>query len=48
MVILKMCYLARPFYFLIQLFRERLLEKSVKVHAIIPKGSLGHSKYFFH
>ena len=32
----------------IQLFRERLSEKSVKVHATIQKGSLGSNKYSFH
>ena len=32
----------------IQLFRERLSEKSVNVHATILKGSLGHDKYSFH
>ena len=31
-----------------QLFRERLSGKSIKVHATIPKGSLGHNKYSFH
>ena len=27
----------------IELFREKLSEKSTKVHATIPKGSLGHN-----
>ena len=27
----------------IQLFRERLSEKSTKVHATIPKSNLGHN-----
>ena len=31
----------------LQLFRERLSEKSVNVHATIPKGSLGHNYYSF-
>ena len=31
-----------------QLFRERLSEKSTKVHATIAKGSLGHNEYSFH
>ena len=30
-------------YIYIQLFRERLSEKSTKVHATIAKGSLGHN-----
>ena len=32
----------------IQLFRERLSEKSVKVHATTPKGGLGRDKCSFH
>ena len=30
----------------IQLFRERLLEKSAKVHATIPKGTVGIFREF--
>ena len=33
-------------FFYIQLFRERLSEKSAKVHATIPKGTVGIFREF--